>query len=91
MEITKVIINKVDAGNLKAFASVNFDDELVVKNVKVVDGKNGLFVSFPSEQGKDGKYYDTVYPLTKESREYIEEIVLDEYNKEDKKTSRKRK
>ena len=91
MEIKRVDIYKVDAGTLKAFASVNFDDEIVVKNIKVVDGRNGLFVSFPSEKGKDGEYHDTFYPLTKATRDYIEDEILTAYENAGKKASRKKR
>ena len=91
MEITKVNVYKVEINNsnLRAFASINIDDELVIKNVKVVEGKKGLFVSYPSEKGSDGEYYDQVYPLNKDTRDYIEETILEAYEKEAAKPERK--
>ena len=91
MEITKVNIYKVSGtSNLKAFASINIDDEIVIKNMKVVEGSKGLFVSYPSEKGSDGEYYDQVYPLNKETRDYISDTILEAYEKEDAKPERKR-
>jgi stage V sporulation protein G len=49
-----------DAGSLCAFADVCVNDALVIKGVRVLKGKKGLFVSMPQEQGKDGKWYDQV-------------------------------
>jgi stage V sporulation protein G len=49
-----------DAGKLKAFADVGVNDALVIKGVRVLEGKKGLFVSMPQEQGKDSKWYDQV-------------------------------
>ncbi|NTV30046.1 MAG: hypothetical protein HGA80_08215 [Candidatus Omnitrophica bacterium] len=49
-----------DAGSLKAFADVAVNDALVIKGIRVVSGKKGLFVSMPQEQGKDNKWYDQV-------------------------------
>ena len=91
MEITKVNVYKVEINksNLRAFASINIDDELVIKNLKVVEGKKGLFVSYPSEKGSDGEYYDQVYPLNKETRDYVEETILEAYEKEAAKPERK--
>lgn len=91
MEITKVNVYKVEINNsnLRAFASINIDDELVIKNLKVVDGKKGLFVSYPSEKGSVGEYYDQVYPLNKETRDYIEETILEAYEKVAAKPERK--
>ena len=68
--------------NLKAFADVSFAGVFIVKGIKVVEGKKGLFVSMPSEKGKDGKWYDTAHPLTKEFRESLNEVVLQAYEEE---------
>ena len=35
--------------------------EFEVKNVRVVEGKNGDFISFPQYKGSDGNYYNNVY------------------------------
>ncbi len=65
--------------NLKAFADVSFAGVFIVKGIKVVEGKNGLFVSMPSEKGKDGKWYNTVYPSTDELKQQLSEAVLEAY------------
>jgi len=67
---------------LKAFADVSFAGAFIVKGLKVVQGKNGLFVGMPREQGKDGKWYDTAHPLTKEFRQALSEVVLEAYEDE---------
>ena len=93
MKITGVIVNKVkdSKSSLVAFANVTFDDELVVKGIKIVDGSKGTFVSMPSTKGADGKYYDDVFPITKDIREHIEDVVLDAYYETDKKKPSKRR
>ncbi|MEI6832116.1 MAG: SpoVG family protein [Candidatus Omnitrophota bacterium] len=63
---------------LKAFADISVSG-VVVKGLSVVDGSKGLFVSMPRHQGKDGKWYDTVYPSTKELREQLSQLVLTAY------------
>ena len=68
--------------SLKAFADVSFAGAFIVKGIKVVEGKKGLFVSMPSEKGKDGKWYDIAHPLTKEFREALNEVVLEAYEEE---------
>ena len=62
--------------NLKAFADVSFAGVFIVKGLRVVEGKKGLFVGMPREQGKDGKWYDIAHPLTKEFKDSLNEIVL---------------
>lgn len=68
--------------NLKAFADVSFAGVFIVKGIRVIEGKNGLFVSMPSAKGKDGKWHDRAHPLTKEFRETLSEIVLAAYENE---------
>ena len=67
-------------GTLKAYCDVAIAESFVVKSFKVIDGKNGLFVSMPREQGKNGQWYDTVAPLTKQVREQLSQIVLEAYS-----------
>ena len=66
-------------GTLKAFCDVVIGDAVLIKGLKVVDGKNGLFVSMPSERGKNGKWYETVLPLTKETKEELTRVVMEAY------------
>lgn len=73
-------IYKIDGDfKLKAFADVLLSGVLV-KGLRVVDGSNGLFVGMPRHQGKDGKWYDTVYPTTKEIKQELTDLVLTAYN-----------
>ena len=51
----------------------------MVKGFSVVEGSNGLFVSMPRHQGKDGKWYDTVHPETKELKQQLSDAVLEAY------------
>lgn len=72
-------IFKLDSDSkLKAFADVSFSG-IVIKGFSVVNGEKGLFVSMPRHQGKDGKWYDTVYPETKELKQQLSEVVLEAY------------
>ncbi|MCK4436926.1 septation protein SpoVG family protein [bacterium] len=52
MEITEVRVrlrNEGD-GKLKAYATMTFDHEFVVRDVKVIEGRKGLFVAMPSQR-----------------------------------------
>jgi len=69
-------------GPTKAFASVTFDDAFVVKDLRVVDGKKGLFVSMPSRKDKNGEFRDVCHPITTEMRNMIHEAVIEKYNEE---------
>jgi stage V sporulation protein G len=55
MEITEVRIfpTKSKDGRLKAYATMTFDDWFVVRNVKIIQGNNALFVAMPSRKAMD--------------------------------------
>ena len=72
-------IYKVDGDSkLKAFVDVSLGG-IVVKGLRIVDGSNGLFVSMPQHQGKDGKWYNTVYPANKETQKQLSDLILSAY------------
>ena len=75
---------KVDGrGTLKAFCDVAIGGQYLIKGVKVVEGKKGIFVSMPREQGKDGQWYDTFLPVTKEAHQQLTDTVLAAYQIEE--------
>jgi stage V sporulation protein G len=67
-------------GPMKAFADIVINEALLIKGIRVIEGKKGLFVSMPKMQGKDKKWYDTIRPLNNEAKNEISEVVLSAYN-----------
>ena len=65
--------------SIKAFCDVSINGSFLLKGIKVVDGKKGIFVSMPREQGKNGVWYDTMTPLTKEAKARLSEIVMEAF------------
>ena len=57
MEITEVrvrlIPNRGSGDRLRAFCSVTFDGDFVIRDLKVIDGANGVFVAMPSRKLAD--------------------------------------
>jgi stage V sporulation protein G len=82
MEITDVKIYPVTEKKVKAYASIIFDECFIVRDLKIIDGENKLFVAMPSKKMKDGSYRDTVHPLNSTTRQRIETMVLDAYDRE---------
>ncbi len=83
-EVMVARMNKWEGeGTTRAFCDVAVADTFLIKGIKVVEGKKGLFVSMPRQQGKDGKWYDTVRPLTKEARQQLSELVLEAYQSQE--------
>lgn len=83
MEVTKVKIFKNDKeGKVRAYAHVTFDDELVIKDIKIIEGHNGLFVGFPSKKVKD-EFTDICFPISKEARAKFVIPIMQEYEKDE--------
>ncbi len=81
MEITEVRVNLRNENKLKAFASIVFDDAFIVRNLKVIKGDAGYFVSMPNRKCNDGKFRDVAHPINNEMRKTIEYRVLNEYER----------
>ncbi|MFZ5800822.1 MAG: septation protein SpoVG family protein [Candidatus Omnitrophota bacterium] len=64
---------------VKAFVDIAVNDQILIRDLRIIDGKKGLFVSLPRSQGKDGRWYDSVRILDKDSRTRIANAVLEEY------------
>ncbi|MBE3597135.1 MAG: septation regulator SpoVG [Hydrogenibacillus sp.] len=81
MEITDVRLRPVQSeGRMKAIASVTFDHEFVVHDIRVIDGTNGLFVAMPSKRMPDGEFRDIAHPISAATREKIQSAVLKVYH-----------
>jgi stage V sporulation protein G len=84
MNITDVRIRRVPGpSRTKATASVTLEGEFVVHEVRVVEGRDGLFVSMPSRRMQDGEFRDIAHPITATAREQIQAAVLGAYEKRD--------
>ncbi|MBM7697503.1 stage V sporulation protein G [Salimicrobium jeotgali] len=68
-------------GRMRAIASITFDQEFVVHDVRVIDGNNGLFVAMPSKRTPDGEFRDIAHPINSGTRGKIQEAVLEAYQK----------
>ena len=70
----------VGNSNTKAFIELCLDNTLVIKGLTLVGGSHGLFLSFPSSKGKDGKYYNSIYSMDKEFTGQLEYACIKKYN-----------
>ena len=86
MKINAKIDRMVNAGNIKAIASVTLDGQFVVKNLKVMDGRKGLFVSMPQEsftgRGGEKKYSNLFFALTNATKMDLQDAVLQAYQQQ---------
>lgn len=83
MDITDVRLRKVNTETrLKAVASVTFDNEFVVHEIKVIENPEGvLFIAMPSKKIKStGDHKDICHPINQDFRTKIQTAILEVYN-----------
>ena len=82
MNITDVRVRKVaKKGKMRAIASITFDNEFVVHDIKVIEGERGLFIAMPSKKSTDGEYRDIAHPINSDMRKVLQDTILDAYDK----------
>ena len=89
MRVTKVTVDNIDPkrfGTCGEF-SIILDNLLCIHRIRVVNGREGLVVTFPntgnSKESPDGRrYFDIVHPTNNELRKSIQDDVLARYNEE---------
>ena len=82
MRITDVRVRKMTQDSkMKAIVSITIDEEFVVHDIKVIEGEKGLFIAMPSKKANDGEYRDIAHPINSETRDKIQTIILESYEK----------
>ena len=82
MEVTDVRLRRVNTeGRMRAIASITFNEEFVIHDIRVIDGNNGLFVAMPSKRTPDGEFRDIAHPINSGTRTKIQDAVIAEYDR----------
>ena len=94
MKLTDVKVYPVKAKGIKikAMCQVTFDEEFVVKGIKLIKGDKRLFISMPNSKSANGEYYDICFPLSASLRKEIQDAIIEEaknYKEDKKKTTKK--
>jgi stage V sporulation protein G len=77
VKITEVRAKRIKGNNrLKGIAAITIDECFVIHELRIIDGKNGLFVAMPSRRMPNGEYKDVAHPINTETRSMIEQEVL---------------
>lgn len=100
IEVTDVRVYEIDSdSSLVANVSITINEVLVIW-CKLIEGKRGYFLSFPShayKKGKNTEYKDDVFFLDADVRQMVTDRVVEEYNavveadEEDEDTPKQRK
>lgn len=87
MNITDVRIQllKTPKTKLVAFASLTFDEALVIKDFQIFASVKGFFVGMPSRKLPDGSWRETVFPVNTELAERISLTILRAFEDEQQK------
>lgn len=80
MDITEIKVYPVNEDKLKAYVTVTFDNCFVVRDLKIIQGNNRLFVAMPSRRMKDGSFRDVVHPSNSDMRDLLERTIFEKYN-----------
>ena len=86
MKVTNVRVMplKNGTGATKGYASITLDEAFAVNDIRVMEGKNGLFIAMPNRKGKDKdgneKYFDIAFPTTAELRKNISDAIINKFN-----------
>ncbi|MEG2813590.1 MAG: septation protein SpoVG family protein [Oscillospiraceae bacterium] len=84
--LVKTVPFEKDGTNIKGFATLTINNSFCVKSIKILDGKNGLFVSMPSYKNADGEYENIAFGKTKEAKDEINARILKEFENPTEKT-----
>ena len=80
LDLKIIKIHRLAEGNrIKAFVDIGINDALIIKGLRIIDSQKGLFVSMPSEQGKNERWYERVRCINNEVRGQITKKVLEAY------------
>lgn len=81
LNITEIRIKKINKGDLLAAASVCIDDCFVLKEIKLLNGKNGRYITMPNRKLKNkDKRIDFAFPINNETRLQLLEEISEQYD-----------
>jgi stage V sporulation protein G len=82
MEISEVRVTLMDDPKLKAFATITIGGDFVVRGLKVIEGRTGMFIAMPARKLANGEWQDIAHPINNEAREILESAILSMYRDE---------
>lgn len=81
LNITEIRIKKINKGDLLAAASICIDDCFIVREIKLLNGKNGRYISMPKRRVKNRDFkQDFSYPINEETRVQLLEAISEQYD-----------
>jgi stage V sporulation protein G len=86
IEVTEVKIYPFDTsgigGNIRAVANIKLNGVILIKDIKILEANNGLFIQMPSKKTKSGDFVALVDILNKDLYLHIRRMIIDEYKRQ---------
>ena len=79
-EVSRIFEDRSDM--LKAATNIILEDDkdrIVIKNVRIIEGKNGLFMSLPARRNVKNEFKEICYPLSTDLRKRMSDAVITAY------------
>jgi len=81
LNITEIRIKKINKGDLLAAASICIDNCFIIREIKLLNGKNGRYISMPKRRLKNKDFkQDFSYPINEETRLQLLEAISEQYD-----------
>lgn len=84
MKITSVKVRKLEkeGSRMKGIASVTLDECFVIHDIRIIEGKDGLFIAMPSmpRKAEVGGHRDVAHPINPETRAMFEKAIFEAYD-----------
>lgn len=81
LNITEIRIKKINKGDLLAAASVCIDNCLIINEIKLLNGKNGRYISMPNRKLKNKDIRRNFsYPINNETRLQLLSAISEQYD-----------
>lgn len=81
LEITGIQVRLMVNDRLLGYATIILNNVFRIADIRIIEGDRRLFVAMPSRKDKDGNYRDIAHPIDPDFRNYLEERILDEYDR----------
>ena len=75
-------VSIIEKDALRATATVRVCDAVYLTGIRVIEGKNGLFISMPCKKTAAGEYQDIYFAASKAMRDELQALVLETYKAE---------
>ena len=78
---TRVRLVENSDSQLKAIASIVIDGCFAIHDIKIIEGKDGVFIAMPSRKTAEGNFKDIAHPINSEARAMVKEAIIERYQK----------